>query len=60
VVRVPLTPGTFRPDFAKIGAAITPKTRAIIVNSPHNPSGTVWTREEMLRCRNCSRRPTCW
>jgi methionine transaminase len=46
-VRVPLTPGTFRPDFQKIAAAITPKTRAIIVNSPHNPSGTVWTAAEM-------------
>ena len=48
-VRVPLTPGTFRPDFDKIAAAITPKTRAIVINSPHNPSGTVWTREDMLR-----------
>ncbi len=48
VVRVPLTPGTFRPDFGKIAAAITPRTRAILVNSPHNPSGMVWTREEML------------
>jgi methionine aminotransferase len=48
-VRVPLTPGTFRPDFDKIAAAITPKTRAILINSPHNPSGTVWTRDEMLR-----------
>ncbi|MBE0473650.1 pyridoxal phosphate-dependent aminotransferase [Rhodoferax sp.] len=46
-VRVPLTPGTFRPDFAKIAAALTPKTRAIIVNSPHNPSGTVWSAAEM-------------
>ena len=48
VVRVPLMPGTFRPDFGKISSAITPKTRAIIINSPHNPSGTVWTREDML------------
>jgi methionine aminotransferase len=48
-VRVPLTPGTFRPDFDKIAAAITPKTRAIIVNSPHNPSATVWTQDEMLQ-----------
>ncbi|MDI1273755.1 pyridoxal phosphate-dependent aminotransferase [Polaromonas sp.] len=48
-VRVPLTPGTFRPDFDKICAALTPKTRAIIINSPHNPSATVWTREDMLR-----------
>ena len=47
VVRVPLTPGTFRPDMAKIAQAITPKTRAIIINSPHNPSSMVWTQDEM-------------
>jgi methionine aminotransferase len=47
VIRVPLNPGTFRPDFERIGAAMTAKTRAIIINSPHNPSGTVWTVEEM-------------
>jgi methionine aminotransferase len=49
VVRVPLTPGTFRPDFDKISAAINPNTRAIIINSPHNPSGTVWSREDTLK-----------
>ncbi|MBO9650279.1 MAG: pyridoxal phosphate-dependent aminotransferase [Variovorax sp.] len=49
VIRVPLTPGTFRPDFDKIAAALTPRTRAIIINTPHNPSATVWTEAEM-RC----------
>jgi methionine aminotransferase len=49
VVRVPLTPGSFRPDFDRIAQAITPKTRAILVNTPHNPSATVWSREEMLK-----------
>ena len=49
VVRVPLTPGTFRPDFDKIQAAITPRTRAILINSPQNPSGMIWSREDMLR-----------
>jgi methionine transaminase len=52
VVRVPLTPGTFRPDFDKIAAAITSKTRAIIINSPHNPSGTVWSRDDMLKLQD--------
>ena len=47
-VRVPLVPGSFRPDFDKLAAAITPKTRALIINSPHNPSGMVWSREVML------------
>ncbi|AMO24963.1 pyridoxal phosphate-dependent aminotransferase [Ramlibacter solisilvae] len=46
-VRVPLVPGSFRPDFGKIAAAINSRTRAIIVNSPHNPSATVWTDAEM-------------
>jgi methionine aminotransferase len=49
VVRVPLTPGTFKPDFGKISAAINSKTRAIIINSPHNPSATIWSREDMLQ-----------
>lgn len=48
VVRVPLTPGTFRPDVGKISAAITAQTRAIVINSPHNPSATIWSREDML------------
>jgi methionine aminotransferase len=48
VVRVPLPPGSFRPDFDRIRAAIGPRTRAILINTPHNPSGMVWTREEML------------
>ncbi len=48
VRRVPLTPHTFRPDFDKLAAAINPRTRALIINSPHNPSGTVWSQAEML------------
>ena len=49
VVRVPLTPGTFRPDFDRIAAAFSPRTRAILINSPHNPSGMVWSEADMLR-----------
>jgi methionine aminotransferase len=46
-VHVPLTPRSFRPDFARIAAALTPRTRAILVNTPHNPSATVWTEQDM-------------
>jgi methionine aminotransferase len=49
VVRVPLTPGTFRPDFNRIAAALNGRTRAIIINTPHNPSATVWSGDDMLR-----------
>ncbi|OGB07224.1 MAG: methionine aminotransferase [Burkholderiales bacterium RIFCSPHIGHO2_12_FULL_69_20] len=49
VVRVPLMAETFRPDFDGIAAAITPRTRAILVNSPHNPSATIWRAADMDR-----------
>ena len=48
-VHVPLTPGSFRPDFERIAAALSPRTRAIIVNTPHNPSATVWSAADMQR-----------
>ena len=48
VVRVPLTPGSFRPDFERINAAISAKTRALIINSPHNPSATIWSDADMI------------
>ena len=46
-VHVALTQGSFRPDFDAIAAAISPRTRAIIVNTPHNPSATVWNADDM-------------
>ena len=51
-VRVPLTPGSFRPDFDRIAAAITPRTRALMINSPHNPSGMVWSAADMQRLQD--------
>jgi len=56
-VHVPLTPRSFRPDFDKIAAALSPRTRAIVVNTPHNPSATVWSAEDM-RCLAALLRPT--
>jgi len=49
IVRVALTPGTFRPGFAAISAALNRRTRAIIINTPHNPSASVWSFEDMQR-----------
>ena len=44
-VRVGLEPPEFEPDLDRVAAAIGPRTRAIIVNSPHNPSGRIYTAE---------------
>ncbi len=38
---VPCIPGSFRIDFAALSAAITPRTKAMIINSPNNPTGAV-------------------
>ena len=46
-VHVPLMAGSFAPDFDRIAAALSARTRAIIVNTPHNPSGTVWSAAQM-------------
>ncbi len=47
-VHVPLTTGSFAPDFTAIESALTPRTRAIVINTPHNPSATVWSAAQML------------
>jgi methionine aminotransferase len=42
-----LTFPDYRPDWDEVRARITPRTRMIILNTPHNPSGAVWTAEDM-------------
>lgn len=46
VVRLQLAAPAYRPDWEAVAAAITPRTRMIIVNSPHNPTATVWDAED--------------
>ncbi len=43
---VPLSEEDFRPDFDRIAAAITPRTKALFINTPHNPTGAIWERED--------------
>jgi len=46
-IRIPLQPPLFRYDWGEIGRAITPRTRLLIINNPHNPSCTVASREDL-------------
>jgi N-succinyldiaminopimelate aminotransferase len=48
-IRVPVTlrAPDFRPDLDRLQDAITSRTRLILLNSPHNPTGTVATRDEL-------------
>ncbi|OON67736.1 methionine aminotransferase [Hymenobacter sp. CRA2] len=45
-VYVPLRLPYFRPDWDQVRAALTPRTRLVMVNTPHNPTGTVWTADD--------------
>ncbi len=49
--RVPVTlrpdAGAFRLDLDELRAAVTPRTRLLLINTPHNPTGTVLTRAEL-------------
>ena len=49
LVEVQSDPDTFQIDFSALGSAITDKTKAVVVNSPNNPSGVVYTEDTVRR-----------
>ena len=53
-VRVPVTlrPPGFRPDPDELARAVTERTRLILLNTPHNPTGSVFTRDELAAIAN--------
>src|SRR5690606_32779958 len=42
----------YSPDFNKIEAGITAKTKLIIINNPHNPTGRIWNESEFEALEN--------
>ena len=46
-IHVPVKRDDYHPDFEALEAAITPKTKAIMLNSPNNPTGAVYRPEEV-------------
>ena len=49
VVPVALTAPGFHVDWNKVKDAITPLTKAIIINTPHNPGGSIWNKKRLGR-----------
>lgn len=61
LVRVPLRAERgFHLDLGALAAAVTPRTRAILLNSPHNPTGAVMTRHELDVVAQLCRRHDLW
>jgi len=48
LVEVPANPPTFQPDIAGLENALSPRTKAVIVNTPNNPTGVVYTEESVI------------
>ncbi|MDR2695304.1 MAG: pyridoxal phosphate-dependent aminotransferase [Deltaproteobacteria bacterium] len=46
---VPAVPKSFAPDPVALEAAVTKRTRALIINSPNNPTGVIYSREQIER-----------
>jgi arginine:pyruvate transaminase len=60
-VPVPLDPDrNFHPNLAEIEKAITPRTRAILLNSPSNPTGAVFTADEIRAISAIARKHDLW
>lgn len=48
-VKVPLNEDNYDLDLTAIERALTPRTRMIVVNTPHNPTGVIYSRERLLQ-----------
>ncbi len=46
-IHIPLLPPDFKTDWQRVSDSITAKTRMIIINNPHNPTGTVWSEDDI-------------
>ncbi|MDX1654736.1 MAG: methionine aminotransferase [Candidatus Competibacteraceae bacterium] len=46
-LHLPLSLPDFTVDWQRLRETITPRTRMIVINSPHNPSGTLWSRADL-------------
>ena len=61
IVNVPLPPERhFHLDPADVERAVTPRTRAVLLTSPHNPTGAVMTRDELVAIGEICRRHDLW
>lgn len=54
-VLVPLTFPTYTIDWDKVRVAVTPRTKMIMLNTPHNPTGTTWSGDDLRQLEDLVR-----
>lgn len=59
-IHVPVRSENYHPDFEKLEHAVTSKTKAIVLNSPNNPTGAVYTPEEVGRIVEFANKHDLW
>src|SRR5262245_24464334 len=59
-IHVPLRAPAFEPDWDRVRDAMTDRTRLLIINTPHNPSGAVWDERDMQALADVIRHRDCY
>lgn len=54
-VNIPLKTLNYRIDWEKVNQSVTPKTKMIIINNPHNPSGSIFLEDDLLQLQELVR-----
>ena len=55
VIPIQLSAPNYKVDWAEVASKISDKTKMIMINSPHNPSGTIWTKNDMLQLQKLTK-----
>jgi methionine transaminase len=59
-IHVPLSGPAFTPDWDRVRDALSDRTRLVIINTPHNPTGSVWSESDMRCLRELVQHRDCY
>lgn len=55
VIPIQLSAPNYKVNWQEVASKISSKTKMILINSPHNPSGTIWSKEDMLQLQKLAK-----
>ena len=54
-ISIALSAPNYSVDWEEVSSKITSKTKMIVINSPHNPTGTIWSKEDMMQLQHITK-----